>query len=712
MARYWWWLLWLALPAYASWQPPSSNPFASHAAIGTSVAFNAQYLALGAATDGAGKVYIYTHNQPNTPVQVLTLPANVQNPAPHFGSALAFGQVAGLPILAVSAPNWQKNIQDSEGNTRPSHHGRVYLYQLKNQKWQLLEFLDYPHDGIFNPRMGWCLLFAGELLLIATPDEGTAGSSAAGDKPLRMGRLLLAKAQNQATDWQLIDKNQTPSANQPATGLNAPKQWRCDTDLFAYAIAANSTHLFVGAPYSTQNGCGNGAANAGMITGAVYIFDRQNLSQAPQRLLSPYPVLDGQFGSALAVDENHLLVGAMRDTGNATAGGAVYAYIQKDGNWEFAQKIAPQNPVKNSHFGKQIALDGTQLLVGAPVQSHQGYDDSIGRQVSAPSVGAVYYFALADQKWQQRQVIQPANLFTAYQFFGDTLAWLNVAGQKVPLVGSPSQQNRSQSVRGNIGIYQSIPTLNLSARLTSANPIANASQANIAVDIFNPEFEKSAPASLKITLPQGLTLRENPTGCTVDGHNITCAIAAIKSQQHQALELALDVQYQTPAQVTLLLQLSAPPANPVAVDLILSSTPQIKIIGSAQKTVDYHHLPQDALFVIEGEDADGQALHCTLNNANAYFDCQKIANNRFGIFLKPHNPPKDASMDIYVRLQNRFTSSSAVKFNLQTQNIPTPTQPTPPKTTPHIASAEGYFLWALLCLAWLKRQRTKPHLCL
>src|SRR5690606_29198182 len=50
-----------------------------------------------------------------------------------------------------------------------------------------------------------------------------------------------------------------------------------------------------------------------------------------------------------------------------------YLYRERNGRWEFAQKIAPSDPAIGMQFGRGMAFDGEWLAMGAPKDDRQGH---------------------------------------------------------------------------------------------------------------------------------------------------------------------------------------------------------------------------------------------------------------------------------------------------------------------------------------------------
>ena len=145
--------------------------------------------------------------------------------------------------------------------------------------------------------------------------------------------------------WKQIDVLTPSDAQGEATG-------------FGRAISVSGATMAVGAP----------------MANAAYLFARgaDGAWIQADKLTADSP----EFGTSVALDGNHLLVGASGDRENA---GAVYAYHQgADGAWQPAGQLAVDEAAPRDGYGAVLALQNDNAVVGAPL--------------SGDRMGAVYTF--------------------------------------------------------------------------------------------------------------------------------------------------------------------------------------------------------------------------------------------------------------------------------------------------------------------------------
>lgn len=148
---------------------------------------------------------------------------------------------------------------------------------------------------------------------------------------------------------------------------------------FGRAIVATDTELFVGQPVNWYG------------PGAVYSYrtDAEGRWIERSRLMATDSARMDDFGRAMAVDGNSLVVGAPRKRDGA---GVAYLFTRSSASaaWSPAGTIAAPAA---GEFASALILVGNDLLIGAP---------------TADSTGVVYHFRQAGDGWKQLAVIRPA----------------------------------------------------------------------------------------------------------------------------------------------------------------------------------------------------------------------------------------------------------------------------------------------------------------
>lgn len=163
----------------------------------------------------------------------------------------------------------------------------------------------------------------------------------------------------------------------PAAYIKAPNADAGDG--FGRTVAMAGPWLAVGAP--GEDGAGpNPADNSAADAGAVYVYRRgadgqyalhAYVKREPGAALNDQDWEGDQFGSALALDERYLVVGA---PGEDQARGSAYVFeLAADGVRQVA-RLGRLAGLAGDHYGASVALRGVHLLIGAP-----GADGGAGR---------------------------------------------------------------------------------------------------------------------------------------------------------------------------------------------------------------------------------------------------------------------------------------------------------------------------------------------
>jgi hypothetical protein len=135
---------------------------------------------------------------------------------------------------------------------------------------------------------------------------------------------------------------------------------------FGRSIAMDPDTLIVGAPLDDVNGVTD--------AGSVFIFERdQQTGQwvQVQKLSAPTPHAGDEFGHAIAIDGDWMVIGAPRCDDAAHNAGATYFFVRQNATWVFGQQRLPPLPEASALFGWSIDIDGDWAIVGQPLQEFE-----------------------------------------------------------------------------------------------------------------------------------------------------------------------------------------------------------------------------------------------------------------------------------------------------------------------------------------------------
>lgn len=146
---------------------------------------------------------------------------------------------------------------------------------------------------------------------------------------------------------------------------------------FGSSVAIDGDTLVVGATGITSPTGGRWGSNEGKESGAVYVFVRDSETNQwhQQVLLAPSDSgIRDHFGHAVAIDGDTLVVGAIGDWNWGKKNGAAYIFVRDESTagWREEIKLTGTGrigPWLYDNFGKAVAIQGDTVVIGAPNES-------------------------------------------------------------------------------------------------------------------------------------------------------------------------------------------------------------------------------------------------------------------------------------------------------------------------------------------------------
>ena len=286
----------------------------------------------------AGAAYVFDRNQGGADAwgQINTLRASkcVGLMIDHFGSAL---DLSGNTIL-IGASGVLTNT------------GAAYIFEASGT-WMEAASL-YASDAQYGDVFGYSVALAGDTLVVGAPlSPGQTGIGAA---------YVFQRNWGGADAW-----------GEVAILGDAGLEWG---DQFGYAVAVAGDTIVVGAPYE-DGGVGNLVTDAG----AVYVFQRNQGGADAWGGVATLRAVSAQvsdyFGSSVAIDGDTIVVGAPFQPDSAVSGW-VYVYQRNQGGADTWGQVASLSAeVMGDQFGYAVAIDGDTIVVGAP---YDEWTDDVG----------------------------------------------------------------------------------------------------------------------------------------------------------------------------------------------------------------------------------------------------------------------------------------------------------------------------------------------
>lgn len=256
-------------------------------------------------------------------------------------------------------------------------------------------------------------------------DGNTAAVGASGfrfsDFPLPVVCVYSREAANWTKEQCLSEEDEVPNSD----------------DNYGFAIAVSGDTLVVGAASDVTNG---------VIGGAAYVYVRDGHTWSLQQKLFASDRADfDQFGIAVDVLGDTIVVGAHGDNDEGFQTGAVYVFRRNGTTWTNEQKLKASDAAPDSAFGLSVALSGQTVAIGAP-----------GESSGALFSGAVYVFVNDGTSWEQQGKIK-ANNTTMNQQLGSTVSVSGdtiVAAAPGELIGEPADDFNNVLSKGAVYIFE------------------------------------------------------------------------------------------------------------------------------------------------------------------------------------------------------------------------------------------------------------------
>ncbi len=245
-----------------------------------------------------------------------------------------------------------------------------------------------------------------------------------------------------------------PALAQRSTPLQVLQPSGAASDQFGYAVAIDGDTMIVGAPRDDLGANANqGSAHIYRWTGSGWTLEAT--------LTATGGAANDNFGSSVALSGDTALVGANTDDLGANfAQGSAYVFTRSGSTWTQQAQLTATDGAGGDQFGSSVALSGDTALVGARF-------DDVGANFDQ---GSAYIFTRSGTTWTQQAQLTATdgaasdNLGVSVALSGDTA----LLGANFDNVGANTDQG-SAWVFSRIGTKWIGPDLQLLASNGAAN---------------------------------------------------------------------------------------------------------------------------------------------------------------------------------------------------------------------------------------------------
>lgn len=244
--------------------------------------------------------------------------------------------------------------------------GRVYVFVRDEQGWKETAVLR-PTGNVPNASFGNAVDLDGEILVVGAPRDREAGAE--------VGAAYVFRGTG--GQWQMDAR---VVAGDGAAG-----------DRFGESVSIHGERFAVGAPSRNEGGEKN--------AGAVYLFAAADgLWTQEARLVADGRGTGGLFGTAVALYDGIIVVGAPTDTAILNAPGVSYVFERHAERWAQTARLTGPGSQRDL-FGISVDVSARTIVVGAP---------RAAPTLPARPGGSVHVFEETDSRWlEQAKLLAP-----------------------------------------------------------------------------------------------------------------------------------------------------------------------------------------------------------------------------------------------------------------------------------------------------------------
>jgi len=337
---------------------------------GNFIAIGAYYYSDASSSPGYGSVYLWNYNGTSWNYNSQIIPSDNPHNGDQFGNAVA---LSGNNMIIGS---WNGS---PDGDLNP---GYIYFYNYDGTDWSSETKLGCGITNQYDLGFGTSVDIYGDYAVTGAP--GISSNT---------GRIFIYY-KNSGT-WELkttIDGQSTEDYFGSSVAIG-------DGIIFVGATGENSVYVFEGSDATwvqtnvlTVSGTvsfGNSLSYDGINLAIgdeggnkAYIFNYNGTNWIHQTIIGSDIGSTDHYGCDVSISNNHVIVGSWAKNSMT---GAAYIFENNSGTWTQNQKVTASNGGANDRFGKSVALNNYDLVIGA-------FYDNPG---SGAEAGSAYIFQSA-----------------------------------------------------------------------------------------------------------------------------------------------------------------------------------------------------------------------------------------------------------------------------------------------------------------------------
>jgi hypothetical protein len=398
--------------------------------------------------EDSGAVYVFVRGPGGIWSQQAYLKAANSGASDFFGWSVA---ISG-DIVVVGAPGEDSAATGFNGNSADDSaidSGAAYVFVRCDGVWSQHAYLKASNTDE-GDEFGSSVAISGDTVVVGARGEDGSGTGVGGnqfDNSVSQSGAAYVFVRGASGVW-------TQQAYLKASNTELG-------DRFGGSVALSGDTVVVGAHLEDSNATGvdgNQADNTAGDSGAAYVFVRTGEIWSQQAYLKASNTgADDQFGFAVAVSDDTVVVGAHLEDSNATGvggnqadngatdSGAAYIFIRNGEVWSQQAYLKASNTDANDFFGRSVAVSANIVVAGAFIEDSNatGVD---GNQAdnSATDSGSAYAFVRDGGVWSQQVYLKASNTDMS-DFFGISVS----VSDGIVVVGAIFEDSAATGVDGN-----------------------------------------------------------------------------------------------------------------------------------------------------------------------------------------------------------------------------------------------------------------------
>jgi trimeric autotransporter adhesin len=383
------------------------------------------------AATGSGAVYVF-RRAGTTWVQEAYIKASNAEKEDNFGWSVALDRDT-LVVGARGEDSAATGINGLQNDNGATDSGAVYVFRRTENVWAQEAYIKASNTNA-EDNFGISVTVDGDVLAVGAWREDSSATGVDGDqaddKAPSSGAVYVF--QRTGTSW-------AQSAYIKASNTGP-------ADNFGWSLGLSGNLLAVGAPGEASASSSNPDDDSTPESGAVYVFRQEGGEwRQDSYLKASNPDQGDDFGWSVSLSGPYLAAAAPFESSAATGtngnqadnsaiqSGAVYLFVDNDGNWSQMAYLKASNTNSGDNFGWSVALAQDTLAVSAVGESSAATGVG-GRQSddTIPQSGAVYLFRHTGTTWLVDAYVKAANTDREDQFGYDLALEANTL-----VVGAP-----------------------------------------------------------------------------------------------------------------------------------------------------------------------------------------------------------------------------------------------------------------------------------